>query len=203
MGLNNIGFYFITDSKITKKPITQQVKEALAADVKIIQYREKTKKKQAMIKELKKIKKLAKGKALLIVNDYLTLAKYADGVHLGQDESKLKKAREKIKDRILGITVHNYEEAKEAITLGADYLAVSPVFISKTKLDAGKPISITEIEKIKTLKIPLVAIGGITLKNVDIVLKMGIKNIVAISDVLKSRSIAKRIRQYQKKIILS
>ena len=132
------GLYFITDSKLTRKTVIEDVKAAIDADVKVIQYREKEKSTKEMFLEAKEIKKLC-ANVLFIINDGIDicLSADADGVHLGQDDMPFLEARKILGDKIIGVTVHNVNEAIEAEEIGADYIGVSPIFETSTKKDAG------------------------------------------------------------------
>ena len=167
--LNEINLYFITDSKLTKKTILEDIKAALKAGVKIIQYREKEKTKEDMVEEAIQIKRLCKDKAIFLINNSVDIALEvdADGVHLGQDDMPYEKARSLLKNKIIGLTAHNVQEAIEAESKGADYIGVSPIFETKTKPDAGPPAGLQLIEDVKNaVTIPQVAIGGINLEEI-------------------------------------
>ena len=117
----------------------------------------------------RKIKKICKKyKVKFLINDDPLIAKKlnADGCHLGQKDMNLIEARKILKNKIIGITCHNsINLAKNAIETGADYLAFGAFFTSKTKkvkYKANLPI-LKSVKKITTL--PIVAIGGIKLKN--------------------------------------
>ena len=117
----------------------------------------------------KKIKRICRArKVKLIINDNPVLAKKlnADGCHLGQKDMKIEEARKLIGNKIIGITCHNsIRLAKSAIKSKADYLAFGAFFSTKTK--KTKFHSTTKIlnEVKKLTNIPIVAIGGINLKN--------------------------------------
>ena len=121
--LKEIDLYFITDSKLTKKTVLDDIKSAIKAGVKIIQYREKEKPTRIMYEEAKEIKKLCdKNNVLLIINDRIDICQAinADGVHLGNEDMPYKEARKLLKskkskeNKIIGLTIHNVEEAKKA-----------------------------------------------------------------------------------------
>lgn len=202
--LNEVDLYFITDSTLTKKSILDDIKAAIKAGVKIIQYREKNKAKELMIEEAKEIKEICNNKALLIINDDVEIAKTidADGVHLGQEDLKYEKARSLLgNDKIIGLTIHNIEEAIEAEKLGADYIGASPIFETKTKLDAGKAAGLQLIKDIKqNINIPIVGIGGINLKNIDEVIKAGATSAAAISAIITKDDVEAECKKFIDKI---
>ncbi|HNS32301.1 MAG TPA: thiamine phosphate synthase [bacterium] len=186
--LKKMGFYFITDSTLTKKGIEEDIREALRAGVKIIQYREKSKTAREMYSESLRIKKLCDGKALLIINDRvdIAMAADADGVHLGQEDMPCAAARFILgRKKIIGVTAHDAEEAADAEKKGADYIGASPVFATDTKKDAGPHAGLELIREIrKKVRIPIVAIGGINLANIVSVMKAGADGACAISAVI-------------------
>ena len=150
--LNKINLYLITDSKLTRKSVIDDAKAAVKAGVKIIQYREKEKSTKEMIEEAKKIKYICdENNVIFLINDGVdvALAVDADGVHLGTDDMPYNTARKLLKEKIIGLTVHNVEEASEAEKIGADYVGVSPIFETKTKLDAGPAAGLQLIKDVK------------------------------------------------------
>ncbi len=162
------GYYFITDAALSRRGNMSDVKDALAAGVKIVQYRAKEVGTREMLAEAQELKNLCRG-AIFLVNDRVdvALAVDADGVHLGQEDMPYETARRLLgAGKIIGITVSNLEEARAAARQGADYLGVSPIFFTRTKADAGAPTGLALIKEIRNaVSLPLVAIGGITLAN--------------------------------------
>jgi thiamine-phosphate pyrophosphorylase len=127
----------------------------------------------------------------------------ADGVHLGQDDLQLAEARRILgPDRIIGISTHNIGQALEAERGGADYIGVGPVFPTGTK--PGRKAVTTDYvrEAAQQVSIPFVAIGGITLDNVDQVLDAGATRICAVSAIVGSGDVAESCRAFLKKIKL-
>jgi thiamine-phosphate pyrophosphorylase len=183
--LQNISFYFVTDNEISDKDEITQVKEALRGGANIIQYRDKNSSKEILLQTASKLKEICdEENAIFIINDYVDIAYAvdADGVHIGQDDMAYEQARSLIKDKIIGVTVHNVEEAIKAERMGADYLGASPIFSTNTKKDAGKAMGLELLKEIKkSVNIPIVAIGGINIDNVDSVIKAGADSVCAIS----------------------
>ena len=205
--LSEIDFYFVSDSILSKKGIISDISNSLRAGCRIIQYREKDRSANEMLKEALEIKKLCKGNAILLVNDRIdvALAVDADGVHLGQNDMPIQIARRLLgKGKIIGLTAHNAKEAIEAEKQGADYIALSPIFATSTKKDAGKACGIEMIKKVrKATNIPLVAIGGINKQNVSRVVKAGADAVVAISAVVGSKDAYKEVCEFRKIICKS
>ena len=197
--LNDIDFYFITDSGLSKKGIFSDVEDAVHAGCSIVQYREKNKRDEEMIEDARRIKELCGNKAFFIVNDRvdIALATDADGVHLGQGDLDVETARRILGKKILGVTVHNLDEARRAANVGADYLGVSPIFPTSTKADAGRPCGVGLIEQIKEeINLPIVAIGGITKENTPQVIRAGANAVAAISAVVCSDDVEREVREF-------
>jgi thiamine-phosphate pyrophosphorylase len=195
------GYYFITDAGLSLAGNISDVKNALLAKVKFVQYRVKHLSTKEMYEEALKLRKICR-KAAFLVNDRLDIALGvdADGVHLGQSDLSYRVARKLLgKKKIIGVTVHNVKEAREAQKLGADYLGVSPIFSTGTKQDAGKPVGIALIKKMrKEVSIPIVAIGGINLSNAAEVIRAGADGLCAISAVVTKRNVSKEIEKFQR-----
>ncbi|MCS7143831.1 MAG: thiamine phosphate synthase [Archaeoglobaceae archaeon] len=174
------GVYFITDSKFGKHE--EMAKNALELGVKIIQLREKRMKDRDLFLTAKRLRELTESyDALLIINDRLDIAvsAEADGVHLGQEDLPLEVARE-LFDGLIGISVHNFEEAMKAKK--ADYLGAGPIFKTTTKEDAKEPIGLEELNKIVlATNLPVFAIGGINSDNVKRVLDCKVAGIAVVS----------------------
>lgn len=134
-----------------------------------------------------------------IVNDdvNLAVALQADGVHIGQDDEKARKVREKIGAGILGISAHTMEEVEQAVEQGADYVGIGPVFHTKSKADAKEPIGTALLNQMvkRFPKLPIVAIGGIAEGNVHLPLRTGVDGVAVISAVCESKDIHKTVRQ--------
>lgn len=194
------GYYFITDSSLSKKGNRKDILEALKAKVSIIQYRNKAGNSRELYEEALELRQLCR-EALFIVNDRadIALAVKADGVHLGQEDIPYSAARKLLgKKKIIGLTVHSLEEALEAEQGGADYLGVSPIYFTATKADAGPPSGLDLIREIKKqVRLPLIAIGGITLLNASQVIKAGADGLCAISAVITKENVCSEIKKFQ------
>lgn len=163
--------YAITDrSWLGSHSLEEQVELALQGGITMLQLREKNMPEEELYEEALKIKELcAKYKVPFIINDNVELAKKvdADGVHIGQNDMELQKARELLgPDKIIGVTAKTIEQAKKAWEAGADYLGSGAVFGSSTKKDA-KAMDHQLLQQIcESVEIPVVAIGGIDATNV-------------------------------------
>ena len=195
------GYYFITDAELSKNGNESDVGKAVGAGVTVIQHRRKLDDTETFIEEAKILKKICKGKSLFIINDRvgIALSVDADGVHLGQGDMPYDTARKLLgKDKIIGVTVHDVKKAIQAENKGANYLGVSPIFATTTKSDAGKPCGVEVIKEIKkNCKVPIVAIGGITLDNAKEAVQAGADAICAISAVVTKDDVRKEIKRFQ------
>jgi thiamine-phosphate pyrophosphorylase len=204
--LNDMDLYFITDSRLTRRTVLEDVESAVGAGVKIIQYREKDLNTREMTDEAKKIGQLCrKNDVLFIINDRvdIALAVDADGVQLGNEDMPYQDARRLLGDKkIIGLTVHDVGEAIEAERIGADYIGISPIFETNTKPDAGTPSGVDLIKYIKKIvKIPFVAIGGINQDNVKSVLEAGARSIAVISAIVTKDDVMKECKKFREVIL--
>jgi thiamine-phosphate pyrophosphorylase len=194
------GYYFITDSKLSRAGNFNDVTLAVACRVSVVQYRNKNAKTREMYEEAIRLREICRD-TLFLINDRvdIALAVDADGVHLGQSDMPCGAARRLLgEEKIIGITVHNLAEAVQAESIGADYLGVSPIFQTATKPDAGKPAGITLIEEIRAcVDIPLIAIGGIDHSNAIDVIRAGADGLCAISSVVAKEDVTAEIKKFQ------
>jgi thiamine-phosphate pyrophosphorylase len=198
--LDKIDFYLVTDSGLSKKGTLSDVRNAVEAGCRIVQYREKDRSTKEMVEEAFLIKEICEGKAIFLVNDRIDVAMAvdADGVHIGQDDMPITIARQLLgNDKIIGLTVHNLREALEAEQDGADYVGLSPIFNTSTKKDAGKGIGPESIRGVKNaLNIPIVAIGGINKENCISVVRGGADSLVAISAIVCSDDVKSETKYF-------
>lgn len=169
----------------------------------IIQYRDKQSKKSVILHEVLAIKKALKNKKkLFIINDYLDIAKIvdADGVHLGQEDASVETARQILgKDKIIGLSCHNLKQVRNAESKNVDYLGIGPIFPTKTKTGTKKTLGLGIFKQLKlNRKIPIFAIGGINLGNIDSVIQAGAKRVAVSRVVLSSKNISFVINTFLK-----
>lgn len=163
--------YLILD----KQTLAGRSAEGLVSAIKnspidLIQLRDKISPKEVVLNQARRIKKiLSKTNKLLIINDYLDVAKIADadGVHLGQQDLPPEIARSILgEDKIIGVSCHNRREAVAAEAAGADYIGIGPVFSTPTK-PRLHPIGSKLAKKIRaSSSIPCFFIGGINCNTV-------------------------------------
>ncbi len=163
-------------------------KAAIEGGASIIQYRDKHASSRKLFEDALQLRNLTRDAgALLIINDRadIALAVEADGVHLGQDDLSLAEARRIVGDTyIIGISATCFDEAVEAARQGADYIGLGPVFPTPSKDDAAPPIGLEGVAAVrKAVDVPIVAIGGITIDNIEGVVRAGSDGIAVISAV--------------------
>lgn len=183
------GLCFVTDRQLCNLTAKEMASVAIGSGVKWIQYREKDKSRRKIYEEALRLRRLTREfNVTFIVNDHtdIAIAVNADGVHLGQEDLPLKDARKILgKEKIIGISTHSIEEVVGAEAGGADYIGFGPIFHTTTK-DAGKPQGLSMLKEIKQLvKIPVVAIGGISLENLESVLDSGADAVAVASAILR------------------
>lgn len=178
---------FITPDRVAPDYLIETVLLLLESGIRWIQYRDKQSTKKIIYENALNLRKLTrKFDALLSINDYpdIALAADADGVHLGQEDLPLIEAKKIMGNKIIGISTHDLNQAIEAYKGGADYIGFGSIFHTSTK-DAGEPKGLTALKQVKeTIKIPVIAIGGIKTSNVLSVLNNGADGIAVSSGLL-------------------
>lgn len=195
--------YPITDVQLSKLSHAEQVEKLIEGGAGIIQLREKNASPKDFYESAKKALDLARHHNVkIIINDRvdIALALGAGGVHLGQDDLPPEYARKILGVKaIIGFSTHNIEQAISAVKLSINYLAIGPVFTTKTKENPDEIVGVEGVEKVREAigNFPLVAIGGITSKNFRDVLSAGADSVAIISDLLSNtKKITQRTKQY-------
>jgi len=142
----------------------------------------------------------AKAGVLFIVNDRcdLALAVDADGVHLGQDDLPLGLARKVIgPDKLIGISTHNPNQVREAITGKPDYLGYGPIFKPGSKEDHDPVIGLEGLRAMRRLtSLPVFAIGGIHIEQTEELIQAGANGVAVISAILKAPNISHAVNAF-------
>lgn len=196
----NLRLYAVTDRYWLKgRTLAEVVKESITGGATMIQLREKNLQHDEFKREALEIQALCREYHIpFIVNDDVELACEisADGVHVGQDDMKAFNARELIgSGKILGVSVRTADEALEAERNGADYLGAGAVFHTGSKDDAVDITHEALREICSSVKIPVVAIGGINAKNINLLKDSGIKGVAVISAIFASDDITEAARE--------
>ena len=157
-----------------------------AAGVGLVQYRDKTGSPQEVLRAAAILREAMAGSACrLIMNDRADLAVLAnfDGVHVGQDDLSPDDARRIVgPDRIVGVSTHTYEQVRLADQSCTDYIAIGPIFVTRTKRKPDPVVGLEGVRRARALtRKPLVAIGGLTRANARSVTDAGANSIAIIS----------------------
>lgn len=191
--------YAVTDrSWLRGQTLYEQVERALAGGVTLVQIREKELDEDAFLREAADMAKLCHRYGVpLLVNDNVEIARRsgADGVHVGQEDMDAACVRGILgSDMIVGVTAKTVEQAMRAQEAGADYLGSGAVFGSATKLNA-KPMTKELLNSIcRAVKIPVVAIGGITRQNILELSGTGIDGVAVVSGIFAADDIETECR---------
>ena len=191
--------YAITDRHwLNGETLYQQVEKALKGGVTFLQLREKNLDEEHFMEEARLMKELCrKYKVPFIINDNVEIAQAidADGVHVGQSDMEAGDVRARLgADKIIGVSAKTVEQALLAEKHGADYLGVGAVFSTSTKADATEVSHETLKAICEAVKIPLVAIGGITKENVKELAGCGADGIAVISAIFAQPDIEEAAR---------
>ena len=194
------GLHVIIDTQAIKgRRHLEVANQVIRGGAKVVQLRDKITSKRELLPIAQQLKNLcAEHNVLFIVNDHLdlALAADADGLHLGQDDLPLAVARRLLPiDKLLGCSVTSADQAAAAETEGADYIAAGAIYPTSSK-EAVEVIGLEGLRLIKKkVKLPLVAIGGITQANAAEVVAAGADSVAVISAILQARSPEEAARQ--------
>ncbi len=191
---NALQLYAVTDRAWTgKQSLYEQVEAALRGGVTCLQLREKALDSEAFLREAIEIRALCrKYRVPFLVNDHVELALRcgADGVHVGQADMAAGAVRAMVGERLcIGVSAHTMEEALEAEANGADYLGVGAMFSTSTKQDADVLPMETLREICSAVKIPVVAIGGLTKENLPLLAGTGVAGAALVSAIFAATDI--------------
>jgi thiamine-phosphate pyrophosphorylase len=180
------GLYAITPDLEDTDQLCKMVEASILGGARVIQYRNKVAKHPQRIAQARALLALCRSyQTPLIINDHITLCLDLDaaGVHIGGDDGDIAVARAQIgTDKILGVSCYgDFARAQKAVKLGADYVAFGACFPSSTKPNAPRA-ELNLFAQAKTLEVPCVAIGGITLENVGTVVSAGASAVAVIGE---------------------
>lgn len=198
--LEKLRLMLITDRSLSRLPPMQGVRRALEGGVTAVQLREKDLDSRNMYFLASEMRNMTdEYGSLLIINDRIDIAMAvnADGVHMGKNSMPIMQARQLLgRDKLIGFSAHNMQEAVGAEENGANYITLSPVFQSPGK---DKPIGPEAVRMVREgLRIPVIALGGIKEDNVLDVLNHEVDGVAVISAIMASedpRAAAERLRQ--------
>lgn len=143
------------------------------------------------------------GTATVIVNDRADIARLtgAGGVHVGQDDLPPRLVRDLVgPDMMIGLSTHTPEQCGAAVTEPVTYVAIGPIFGTKTKETGYTPVGLSRVSDVavaaRSKRLPVVAIGGITLANAASVIAAGATSVAVISDLLATGDPRARVEAY-------
>jgi thiamine-phosphate pyrophosphorylase len=196
------GLYIILDPSVyPPRSLVEVLMAAAEAGASLFQYRNKTASmKDAYVEALLLRQVAAKAGVLFIINDRcdLALAVDADGVHLGQDDLPLGLARKVMgPDKLIGISTHNLDQVREAITGKPDYLGFGPIFKPGSKQDHDPVVGLEGLRAMRRLtSLPVFAIGGIHIEQAKELIQAGANGVAVISAILKAPNISHAVNAF-------
>ena len=176
--------YLLVTASLCRTGFENVIRGGLDGGVDVVQLREKNwnRELRAMAEDARRWTRDAG--ALLIINDRADIAAAldADGVHIGQEDLPVREARRLVgPHRLIGVSTHNIEQARQAVLDGADYLGVGPVFPSETK-QFDRFAGLDYVRQVAAeISLPWFAIGGITPENVGHVIEAGASRVAVSS----------------------
>ena len=198
--------YAVTDRAwLGGHTLAEQVADAIDGGATLVQLREKSMPRGELIAEARELVSVCHSRGVpLIINDDAEAARIcgADGVHVGLDDLDIASARKMIgQNKIIGASAHSVEEALAAERAGADYLGVGAVFGSKTKTNT-RPLTLDTLRAITAaVSIPVVAIGGITRRNLAQLSGSGIAGVALVSAIFAAADIKAECRALREMLI--
>ena len=199
--------YVITDPELARgRSHFDIARAALEGGADALQLRDKSSTAFNLCRLASQIQPLArKFGAVFLVDDRVDVALVAgtDGVHVGQTDLPGRESRRLLpRPLVLGISAGTPAEARKAERDGADYISVGPVFPTSSKADAGEAIGLDRFSAVaRSVSIPTVAIGGISLENVARVIESGAAGAAVISAVTSAEDMAAAARALKRRIV--
>jgi thiamine-phosphate pyrophosphorylase len=193
--------YVILDASLLKQPAKESAQNFVAAGVRLLQYRDKKAGARELLEKSRAIAETASAHdALFFVNDRPDVASLAgaSGVHVGQHDLHVERARAVAgAEKLVGVSTHNLEQFAAAAQTSADYLAIGPIFETRTKANPDPVVGLELLRRARALTDkPIVAIGGMTLQRVGEIISAGADSVAVISDILLASDPAARAAEY-------
>lgn len=192
--------YAVTDRTwLGTRTLADDVEKALFGGITMLQLREKGRFDDALLKEAHAIRHLCRAHNVpFILNDRVELAAQlgADGIHVGQSDMAAQDVRKCLgSDMLLGVSCHTIEEARKAEAAGADYIGVGAIFPTATKADASYVTRDTLREICRAVSTPVIAIGGITTDDMQLLHRTGIAGVALVSAIFGADDIERETRR--------
>ncbi len=192
-------FYALADTLNRPDLSFQQLTRQLCAGgVRLLQLRVKQRPTRDFVALATQVQHLCRAaQCTLIINDRvdIALAVEADGVHLGQEDLPLSAARKIVgNEKIIGVSTHTVQQALSAEQEGADYIGFGPLFGTLTKATGYTARGLEQLQAVRQqVRIPIVAIGGITAERAPAALQAGADAVALISDIVLAPDIQYRV----------
>lgn len=194
MKRSDLALYLVTDRDLSKgRKLEWIVEEAVRGGVTMVQLREKGCPTREFVELAIKIKEVLRPYNVpFIINDRIdvALACDADGVHIGQSDMPYPIARKILgRDKIIGLSIENIAQAREAEQYDVDYIAVSPVFSTETKSDTSTPFGIEGVREVASFTShPMVGIGRMNSYTIGDVIRAGADGVAVVSAIVSADS---------------
>ena len=200
-GLDFLRVYLISDLKrVGKDRFLHTIEEALQGGVRALQIREKDLSPKELLALALEVKALTQRyNAKLFINDRADIAVMAgvDGVHLTEASVQAGEIKNKFPDLIVGVSTHSIEGARLAETQGADFITFSPIYETPSKTSYGPPQVLDPLRQVtQSVRLPVLALGGINLHRVPECLEHGALGVAVISDIWDSTDIKQHSSEY-------
>jgi thiamine-phosphate pyrophosphorylase len=199
--------YLVTDGSLSLgRSNLDVIRAAVAGGVTLVQFRGKDLNTRRYCEEGAAIRDFLSAAGIpLIINDLIdvALALEADGVHLGRDDMPIAIARKLLgPEKIVGVSVFTLEEAKAAEAEGADYLGLSPIFVTSTKPELTRAIGIEGIPPIReAVRIPLVGIGSMNRSTACDAVRAGLDGVAVISAIVAEPDVEAAARAIKEEVL--
>lgn len=183
----DLSLYLVTDAGLCRAyGLERTVEEAVAGGVSVVQLRDKHADDATLIRQARRLKAVLAGSGVpLIINDRLNVAleSGADGLHVGQSDATVLKARQALGEHaILGLSINTRQELDAAPVEALDYVGLGPVFATASKQDHAAPLGFAGLAALAgASRLPSVAIGGLKAEHVDQVFAAGAQGLAVIS----------------------
>jgi thiamine-phosphate pyrophosphorylase len=197
----NFRLYLVTDRQLAAgRSTVSLVRESLEAGLRAVQLRERDLDTPALLRLAEDLLHLAHDRqASLLINDRvdLVLALAADGVHLRADSIPVAATRRVLGPRpLIGASAHSVDEVLRAEADGADFVVFGPIYPTASKRAYGPPIGLASLEAAACqARIPVFAIGGISIERVAEVRRAGAFGVAVISAILAAPNVAQATKQ--------
>jgi thiamine-phosphate pyrophosphorylase len=198
----DFALYLVTDRQQTAgRALLPLLDASVQAGLPAIQIRERDLGTRPLLELIRNVRLIARRSgARLFVNDRVDLALAGDieGVHLRADSLPVSAARRILGPRpLIGVSAHSADDVARAEQGGADFAVLGPVFDTPSKRDYGRPIGLAPIaEAARRCRMPVFAIGGMTVPRVPEVIGSGARGVAVVSSILSAESVSTATRAF-------